>query len=193
MEEGLVIIYVFAILAVAFSIMALLPNALTSFATSSTVGSNVTVEDFFAIDLSANLSNGISFDEITSLPATNINSTDNYNGDSSGSTMLINVSTDSNSNVDFCIKANAGLTDSSNSEVIGLGNESYANSSSTSSTAPAIGEESALTTSYVKSSAPNIPGGNTYYRFWLDVPSTVSSGSYNNTINFKGIKSLTSC
>jgi len=193
MRWRLVAVYVFSFLAIAFLSMALFSGTLTSFATSGTVIGNVSVTSFFAIALSSNLSNGISFDEITTLPATNINSTDNYNSATSGSTMYVNVSTDSDNSVDFCVKVNAGLRDSSGGSSIGAGNESYANSSDTNLTLPFVGLEVPFTTSYVKASAPVGPGNSSYYRFWLDVPSGIESGTYNNTINFKGVISLQGC
>jgi len=189
----MLLVYLFAVLAVVFFNLALFPGTLTSFAVSGSFDSNVTVENFFAIQLSANLSNGINFEEITVLPATNVNSTNNYDGVSSESTMYAEVSSDSDSSVDFCIKANTGLTDSSSGAFIGLGNETYSNSSTSDLTNPSIDYEESFTTDYVKSSAPVAPGASTYYRFWLDAPSGTSSGSYNNTISFKGVSTLTSC
>jgi len=64
MRWRLIVVYVFSVLAVAFLSMALFPGTLTSFATSETVGSNVSVENFFAIDISTNLNSGITFDEV---------------------------------------------------------------------------------------------------------------------------------
>lgn len=193
MKSELAFIYLFSFLALVFLFMAMLPNSLTSFVAQGSVGSNVSIENFIAIDLSANLTNGFSFEEINSLPATNVNSTDNYNGAGSGSTMFANVSTDSDSGVEFCISADSGLTDSSSGEIIGIGNETYSNSSTTTSSSPALGEEKPLNTSYVKASAGTEPGNVTYFRFWLDVPSSVPSGTYNNTINFKGVETTKSC
>ena len=40
---------------------------------------------------------------------------------------------------------------------------------------PLLGEETSLTVGYTKASAPTVPGDATYFRFWLDVPLSVSS------------------
>jgi hypothetical protein len=188
-----IVAYLFSVLAFLFFVLALFPGAVTSFATSGAFSSNVTVENFFAIDLSANLNDGINFDEITSLPATNVNSTNNYDGAGSGSTMFVSVSSDSDATVDFCVRANSGLTDSTSGEVIQVSSESYANSSTTSLSSPSVSHEVSFSTSYALASAPVTPGSDSYYRFWLDASSGTPSGSYNNTINFKGVVTKNPC
>ena len=106
--------------------------------------------------------------------------------------MWINVSADSNTNVDFCIKADALNT--STGDEIGLGNETYsANTSDTNLTLPGLGAETSLTTSYVESSTNVSTGGEDYFRFWLDVPVATASGTYNNTVSFKGVEAGTDC
>lgn len=93
----------------------------TGYATTSTTTSNVTISTFFAIDMSTNLSDGIRFGNITALPATNQNASHNYDGVNTtisnttgnnvlpGTSMWMNVSTDSNVRVDFCIQATDNL------------------------------------------------------------------------------------
>jgi len=165
---------------------------ITGFAASGSAVSNVTISKNFAITLSTNLSNGIEFGNQTT--ATDANASDNYNGASNITTMFTNVSSDSTVNVDFCISANTHLTDPTSADIIGLGNETYANASSTSSSVPALGNQISLTTSDVKSGLGFTPlAGANYYRFWLDVPATTPSGTYNNSITFTGVEEGDSC
>lgn len=154
--------------------------------------SNVSINKYLSISFSQNLSEGIIFGNIYSLPAINQNASHNYDGGSNVSSMYINVSSDGNTNVDFCILANAPLTNPA-LDVIGLGNETYSNSSSSSLALPALSNETSLTLSYIKSGNNISTGGANYYRFWLDVPIGQPSGDYNNTISFKGIQAQGSC
>jgi hypothetical protein len=142
--------------------------------------------------MSTNLGAGILFGSVSSLPATDLNATHNYDGTSSASTMFINVSTDSNIAVDFCIKANSALIDLSG-DVLGLTNETYNNATTTSSTVPGFAVQTALTTNYVKAGEAVGKGNSTFYRFWLDVPVTTPPGTYNNSIMFEGIPTGGSC
>ncbi len=154
--------------------------------------SNVSVSKYLAISFSPSLAEGIQFGSVSFLPATDVNATHDYDGLNNGTTFYINVSTDGNSKVDFCIKANAGLT-SAASDVIGLGNETYSNSTSTNSTIPPLTSQTALTTAYVKSGVGVAVGSNEYWRFWLDIPAAQPSGDYNNSVSFKGVVSGVSC
>jgi len=165
---------------------------MTGYATEGTTSSNVTIAKYLAIAFSDNLSTGIQFGTVNSLPATNINATANYDGVSEGTTYYLNVSDDGNTAVDFCIKGNSALT-SVALDVIGLGNETYANGTLTNSTHPLLGDETGLTTSYVKSGSAISVGGQNYYRFWLDIPVAQPSGDYNNTLSFKGVSTGLSC
>jgi len=190
MKKGMIILVILILVCV---VVVFFEGMLTSFVSQGSVPSNVSVDiKYFSIEFSGNLSDGITFEEVGSVPATNVNATDNYNNVGSGSSLIINVSNDSSTNIDFCIKANGGLTDSSGS-VISIGQETYSNSSSTSSAVPALSEETSLTTSYVKASSVVGPGEGEYYRFWLDVPSGTAAGSYNNSISFKGVETTASC
>ncbi|MBT4376998.1 hypothetical protein HOD29_06500 [archaeon] len=165
---------------------------LTGYATEMDTPSNVTISKYLAISFSENLTEGILFGDISSLPATNTNATHNYDGVGSATTFYVNVSEDGNTNVDFCLKANAALTNIA-LDTIGVGNESYANSTITNSSIPLVGNEVSFTTSYVKSGENVAIAGTNYYRFWLDVPVAQPSGNYNNTISFKGIQTGASC
>jgi len=184
-------ILIIASLILLFSLVMISVNNLTGYATESSAISNVTISKYLSIDLSGNLSDGINFGSVNTLPAADINASDNY---AYNSTMFINVSTDSNTAVDFCIKANTHLTDTSSGSIIGLGNETYQNSSATNVTHPGPSSAAALlTTAYAKASLPTGQGNVTYYRLWLDVPSGIPSGNYNNSVSFKGVETTTSC
>jgi hypothetical protein len=162
----------------------------TGYATASTE-SNVTITSYFAIAMSENLSNGIEFGSIATLPSANVNASDNNNSGSGGSTMWMNVSADSNTAVDFCIKADS-LNTSAN-DIIGLANETYDNATLTNITRPELNREAGLTTSYVKAGAAIAAGGTNYYRFWLDVPAATVAGVYNNTVTFEGVQTTLGC
>jgi len=108
--------------------------------------------------------------------------------------MFANVSTDSNVNVDFCIKANSDLHDVIGANFIGIGNETYINDTTNNQTLPGPSTTSVgLTTAYVRASVANIPGAVTYYRFWLDIPAATPAADYNNTVSFKGVEATTTC
>src|SRR3989344_5442177 len=64
-----------------FSIIMLMNQGVrtTGYATTATTTSNVTISTYFAIDMSTNLTNGIEFGTINSIPVTNWNATDNNN------------------------------------------------------------------------------------------------------------------
>ena len=154
--------------------------------------SNVSVTKSLAILFSSNLSAGIQFGDVAILPSTNINATQNYGDPDNGTEYYINVSTDGNTAVDFCIKAGGDLT-SLASDVLGVGNETYSNATLTNSSVPELSSEVALSLSYVKSGYNIAVGSVDYYRFWLDVPTAQPSGDYNNTISFKGIQTGVGC
>ncbi|OYT36700.1 hypothetical protein B6U91_00490 [Candidatus Pacearchaeota archaeon ex4484_71] len=169
-------------------------SSITGYATEGNTTSNVTITSYLSIAFCQNLSEGIWFGEIASLPVTNQNGTHNADGTSGGTTYCLNVSEDSNTNVDFCIKA-SGDMETMGGDAIGLGNETYNNATSTDANTPDWGTEVALTTSYVKSGY-NVASDGTgvnYYRFWLDVPGAQPAGTYNNTVSFKGVNTGVSC
>ncbi len=159
--------------------------------TSTDVSSNVSIAKSLAIEFSSGLSEGILFGDINFLPATNVNASHNYDGPSNSTNLYINVSTDGNSAVDFCIMGNSGLINAGGDE-IGLGNETYSYYNMSNITRPTLNEFS-LTQIYTKS-GENIPlGGANYWRFWLDVPAGQPSGNYNNTVFFKAVETSASC
>ncbi|MFA5953205.1 MAG: hypothetical protein WC812_01300 [Candidatus Pacearchaeota archaeon] len=153
--------------------------------------SNVSLFKYYSIAFSDNLSSGIEFGTIENLPAVSVNATYNYLGLSNSTEYFINVSNDSNTNIDFCIKADGDL-ESIASDILGLGNETYNNATFTNLSSPSD-TEVLLTTSYVKSGSNVLIGGVNYYRFWLDVPSGQAAGTYNNTVNFKAVETDYSC
>ena len=167
-------------------------GSLTGNVSEGSTPSNVSILNYISVDFSQNLSDGIQFGNVSFLPSTDINATHNYDGADSGSTFYLSVSADSNSPVDFCVKANEGLT-SPALDVIGLGNETYSNSSVTNITSPIPEAQVPLTTEYSLSSIAVSAGSNKYWRFWLDIPVAQPSGSYNNTISFNGIITGTGC
>ena len=171
-------------------------NAITGHATSQSTVSNVTIQYYLSISLCSNLSSGIWFGDVSSLPATDLNGSHNYDNTYptlNGSTYCVNISTDGNSAVDVCIKADDHLRSPAN-DVIGLNNETYSNFTwTTNMTHPLLGSQSSITTSYAKSSV-NVGVGNwSYYRFWLDIPVAQPSGTYNNTVSFKGVTTSSAC
>jgi hypothetical protein len=163
-------------------------SQITGFATTGTTISNVTISYYLSISMSTNLTNGILFGSVSSLPATDINATHNYDDGGSASSMFLNVSTDSNVNVDFCIKANTDLTDSANGNIIGLGNETYNNATTTNASLPFPSTQTLLTTSYAKAGQNVTKGSFIYYRAWLDIPASQPAGDYNNSISFEGVR-----
>lgn len=165
---------------------------ITGYATTGTTVSNVTISKYLSIVMSGNLSAGILFGTVNAIPSTDINATNNNNS-AELSSMFLNVSTDSNTAVDFCIKANTNLYDSTGGNTIGIGNETYSNASTTSSTIPVLSNQVLLTTSYIKAGQNITKENTTYYRFYLDIPTGTSSGTYNNTINFEGVETGQSC
>jgi len=195
-ETGLILVFGFIfIFSIAMILIQNLPStdvSLTGFATTGTAVSNVTISKYLSISMSSNLSGGILFGSIDTLPAVNLNASGNNNSGGSSS-FLINVSSDSNTAVDFCLKANADLYDSTGGNTLAIGNESYANATTTSASIPVLSQEVSFTTSYVKAGEGIGIGNGSYYRFWLDIPSGTASGTYNNTISFEGVETGTSC
>ena len=190
--ENIVLIFFAALLVFSVSMLVLGNSQMTGYVTSGSTVSNVTIVNYLSIAMSTNLQAGILFGSVSALPATNINATHNYDGGSSASTMNLSVSTDSNVNVDFCIKANANLQDAG-TDVIGIGNETYANATSTDATTPAVASEVPLTTSNVKAGVNIAKGASNHFRVWLDIPAAQAPGTYNNTIMFEGVATGGAC
>jgi hypothetical protein len=167
------------------------PTSITGYAVdSSQVTSEANITAYFAVAMSDNLSDGINFGTATA-GTDNNNASDNYNNDSSGSSMFMAVSNDSNVPIDFCIKANDDLNSTDNS--LGLNNMSWATSTSTSSATPALGSAVGLTNGFVNADT-NVAGGmDEFLRFWLSIPLSQPAGTYNNTVIFRAVQTGSSC
>ncbi|MBS3099077.1 hypothetical protein J4462_02600 [Candidatus Pacearchaeota archaeon] len=174
-------------------IMIVSESKITGYASSGTAISNVSVSKSFSITLSGNLTEGITFGNLTTINYANATGNNNWVGSTNQTTYNVNVSSDSTVNVDFCIKANAALTDSVSGDIIAIGNETYGNATTNTQTSPGVALKVALTTSNVKSGQGVTPGISNNYRFWLDVPSTTPSGTYNNTLTFTGVEQADAC
>ncbi len=196
-RENLSILILAGILIFSVSMIAK-ETTITGFASSGTTISNVTISSYLSISMSTNLSDGILFGNISALPAADVNASHNYDGIPEGaynSSLFVNVSTDSNVNVDFCLQADADFKEDAGGTLLLVGNETYGNSSTTNDVAEPAGPSGStqLTTSYVKTQPNVAPGYVAYYRFWLDIPAAQPAGDYNNTVTFKGIKTGDSC
>ncbi|OIO40934.1 hypothetical protein AUJ61_00545 [Candidatus Pacearchaeota archaeon CG1_02_30_18] len=187
-------VFLVLVVTISFALFFLESFPMTGNITSGSTTSNVSISTYYSTSLGTNLYEGINFGAVAVLPATNVNAT--HNNDSStyslGTNYTIDVSADSNSAVDFCVKANEGLT-SPALDVIGLGNETYYASNLTNSTHPSLSNEISMTTGYVKAINSIGRGNSSYWRFWLDVPSAQASGSYNNSVSFEGVQAGQGC
>ncbi|MBR9703930.1 hypothetical protein GOV12_00835 [Candidatus Pacearchaeota archaeon] len=170
---------------------------ITGFATEISTVSNVTIQSFLSIDMSTNLSEGIQYGNVASLPAYNVNSTHNYDnqgGVENLSSMFINVSIDSNTAVDLCLKADDDLNDSAGGNIIGITNMTYANNTYNNLTLPNMTTDNSLALDTYEKGTVDLPKGNSsFFRFWLDVPASTVAGSYNNSIYFKGVQNGSAC
>jgi hypothetical protein len=168
-----------------------IPTQITGFAgDSSQVTAEANITAYFAVAMSDNLSDGIGFGTATA-GTDNNNASDNYNNDSSGSSMFLAVSNDSNVLVDFCVNADDDLNSTDNS--LGLNNMTWAAATSTSLATPALGSATSLTTSYVSTDTGVAGGLNEYLRFWLSIPLSQPAGTYNNTVRFRSVQNGTGC
>jgi hypothetical protein len=164
-------------------------NPVTGYATTANAETQAQIANYFSINSSENMSaDGVVF-AISSLPATSANATANYVSDAS--LLFLTVETDSNVNVDFCVKANASLVYGANT--IELGNYTWSNSTANNVTTPDLAEASALLTTFDNSTLNVAPGSEDFYRFWLSVPSNQAPGTYRNQINFKGVQNGNEC
>ena len=165
-------------------------NAITGHATSGTTISNVTIQKYLSFDFCGNLGAGVWFGEVNTLPATNLNGSHNEDGVDSASTYCVNVSNDSNTGVDFCVNASDDLK-TSDLDVLGLSNETYSNFSTSNATYPQLSDERSIPSVYEHSLVNIAKGEVGYYRFYLDIPAGQESGTYNNTLYFKGLQTGT--
>jgi len=187
-RKVLIIIFIASLLLLGFENIC----AITGHVTETTTPSQVTIMRSLAISFSSQLGEGIIFDEVRFLPATNVNATHNYDGIANASGYFVLVSPDGNVPVDVCLRAEGPLT-TIGGDTIPLVGETYSHSKSSNITTPSVLLEAPLTTDYVLSSE-NIPlGGTGYLRFFLDVPTAQAPGDYSNNIFFKGTPTGAGC
>jgi hypothetical protein len=185
--------------------------SLTGYATAGSTFSNVSITSYFAIQMSGNLTAGIDFGSVQTTNFLDQNATQNWCHATNGtctnvssaspfnsSYYFLNVSLDSNTAVDFCTYANEALKDRTGwIETIGLSNETYTftnwTTNITNFTLPPQQGQAAFTAGYVRTAMNISKGNSTYWRFFLDIPQGQASGTYNNTINFKGVQLLQTC
>jgi len=169
----------------------------TGAATYVSPESQVTIQKYFSINASGNLSAGIDFGVIETLPTANQNATLNWNDTSGGSDdnetlYWITVETDSNTPVDICILATALNT--SGGVEIEIGNYTFSDSEWNNITYPGPIDELTMSTSaYVAGETGIAVGSSDYFRFWLDVPATQATGTYNNTVTILGTSTGVPC
>lgn len=152
--------------------------------------SQVIIQSYFAIASSTELSAGVDFGTINTLPATDIDAANNY--DLSDQTLYsISLSSDSNVDVDFCTRATSPLT--SGGDTIPISNYEWADSNLNDLTNPSGPPGTPITTSFVKGSTGINPGSDNNYRFWLNIDSAQAPGTYTNTLEFEGVQTTTPC
>ena len=160
----------------------------------SFASSNVTITSYFAFTLSNNLTNGIGFGSVSVLPFKDLNATSNNDTafPENGTTYFANVSTDSNTAVDFCLNGTDFL---SGADVLGVNNFSYNNASFTNRTFHpnvSIGGYN-LTYTLTKASLATFKGNSTFWRFWLDLPAAQPAGTYTNNVTVEGVATAGAC
>lgn len=195
--SALVLILVIAVIGL-YSSLYTLQTSIIGLATEQSTVSEAVIAKYLAISKSGNLSDGIDFGNITSLPATDTNATMDYNGTTNQSwanetLYWIELDYDSNTNVDFCVRSTTFNT--SGGDEIGLGNYTWNDSLSNNFSEPSLTYSGPMYTnqSYKKGLANLVPGNNATYRFWLDVAAYVNPGTYNSTVWFKGVPTGDSC
>jgi hypothetical protein len=170
-------------------------GAMTGHATFQSTVSNVSISKYFAILPSPELVEGIFFGNVETLGVSDINATENNQSANAGTLYYINVSEDSNTAVDFCLKALTNLT--AGGATIPAENETYWVENSTNATDPNVLNQVPIdinATGYGAPKSITISEGNvSYWRFWLDVPLAQEAGSYENIIYFKGIQEAGDC
>jgi len=198
MRDNIPIIISFAAVLVVISLFVNV-NYTDAQSSEQSTSSNATVNNYVAIALSTNLSTGIEFGSLD--PDTgNNNATGNYDAGPEGdggthvrnSSYYIVVSTDSNSNVDFCIKDETALNTSGDDWLLN-GNYTW-NDNSTSNTTEDNSTDHHFTLDYVPTNVTAVtPGSQNFFKFYLDIPASQPAGVYNNTVYIKGIVTGASC
>lgn len=148
-----------------------------------TTTSQVVITAYLSIAMSNDLSAGIDFGTIGSLPAFQ-NATANYN--STGETQYsIDVSSDSNTPADFCIRATALNT--TVGDEIPLANYLWSNSTINDNDNPSQALSRSMQETYVYASGGVVPGDSDYYRAWLGIDAGQPPGTYDNIVFFQGV------
>ncbi len=159
---------------------------ITGHQTERITTSNVSVTRFFAIALSTNLDDGIEFGTVDP-NSQDVNATDNYNGPDSNTTMSVDVSSDSNTNVNVCVRANTDLTNPGG-VIIPLGGYTFSNSTANNITTPSDPSNTRVMLVAFQDTSQNIPRGSSdFFRFFLDIPAGQEAGTYNDTIIFRAV------
>lgn len=160
-------------------------KGLTGSATEIQVGSSALIANFFAIAASNTLTtDGIKW---SNLNPGDVDVNADGNNALGNSNYFITVSSDSNVNVDLCIKASAPLTSGLNT--IPLANYKW----DSNPVNPLLASAIAIDIAYASSDTNNAPSSSDYYRFWLSVPASQAAGTYTNTISFKGVQTGNAC
>ncbi|MEK6953006.1 MAG: hypothetical protein AABX29_08385 [Nanoarchaeota archaeon] len=160
-------------------------KGLTGSATEIQVGSSALIANYFAIAASNVLTtDGIKW---SGLNPGDIDVNADGNNQAGTSNYFITISSDSNVNVDLCIKASAPLTSGLNT--IPLANYRWDSDIANPLLASAI----AMDLAYASADTNIVPSNSDYYRFWLSVPGSQAAGTYTNTISFKGVQTGNVC
>jgi type II secretory pathway pseudopilin PulG len=184
---------IFGILLVGMLAVLVLPLLAKADVTQTTL-SSVTINEYVAIGMSNNLSSGIAFGSLD--PNTNNNNaTYNFYINNNQTGYYINVSSDSNVDVDICVGVNETLE--YGSYHIENGNYTWVNSTAnaTDNEWLLVGNSVAMTldSAYTKGGENIAPGNNNWFRFWLDIPLGQAAGTYVNQASFKGVKTGNAC
>lgn len=169
-------------------------GGITGFATSQSVGTTATanIVYYYALGESSDFSGGINFGSLSHNTQNN-NASSNY--ENSGTGYALNLSTDSNTDVSICVKANTDLKiHTSPNTLIGIGNMTFNASTTNSTSLPAFGNRTEMNSSIFRNATHNLGAGNaTFFRFWLTVPDGTTPGNYNNSANFKAVRAGEAC
>jgi len=160
-------------------------KGLTGSATEILVGSSALIANYFAIAASNTLTtDGIKW---SGLNPGDIDVNAEGNNQAGTSNYFITVSSDSNVNVDLCVKASAPLTSGLNT--IPLTDYKW----DSDIVNPLLTSAIAIDLAYAGADTSIAPGNSDYYRFWLSVPGNQAAGTYTNTISFKGVQTGNVC
>lgn len=155
------------------------------------VTSNVTIFAQLAIAASSNLSNGSAFGNITTLPSTNLNDSDNNNSNATqlagiveagNSSQYINVSTTSNVNVTICFSANNSLRTSDGVNTIPLSGFTWNSSARHGNGTWYGGGPPGTPPGYISPSDTNQDVNNAAYEFVTGMNNISVSGQPNNAV-----------